>query len=150
MFTWSYKYSMDVDLRLKTAWDFYTNPTHWPKLEDRLEFCTVDETFPAASRVRAKIKNKAAWLAMLLTDIKPHQEIKLLIQIPLFTQESLATFEEIAAEKTRITTTVYVSSFLAPFMKGTFLRNTENSRIKSLATFKQLAESLSSLPLTKT
>jgi len=36
MFTWSYKYSMDVDLPLKTAWNFYTNPTNWPKWEDRL------------------------------------------------------------------------------------------------------------------
>jgi hypothetical protein len=141
---------MDADLPLQGAWDFYTNPTNWPKWEDRLESCTLDETFLAGYRVRAKIKNKAAWLAILVTDVKPYQESKHLITIPLFSQESLTTYEEIAARHTRITTIVRVSSFLVPFMKGVFIRNAEKSRIKSLAAFTQLADSLSSLPLTKT
>lgn len=140
MFTWSHENSMDVDLPLQKAWNFYTNPSNWLKWEDRFDAFVLEGTLRAGSQIKAKIKNKSIHITILVTEIKPYHECKCLLKSPFFTQESLCTFEEISLGKTRITLKICVISLFVPFMKKFFLKNIEKVRPKYLKAFAEFAK----------
>ena len=139
MFTWLHEDSMDVDLPLQKAWDFYTNPSNWPKWEDRFDACVLEGTLRAGSRIKAKIKNKPIHIEIWVTEVRPYYECKCLVKSLFFTQESLCAFREISPQKTRITLTIYIVSFFTPFMKKLFLRNIEKTRSRRLNAFAGIA-----------
>lgn len=142
MFTWSREDSMEVDLSLQKAWDFYTNPTNWLKWEDRFDAFISEGTLRTGSQIKAKIKNKPVYIKMLITEVIPYHECKYLVTALFFTQESLCTFEEISPQKTRITFTICIIGFLTPFMKKIFLRNIEKSRSKCLNAFAEITRQI--------
>ncbi len=139
MFTWLYEDSMDVDLPLQKAWNFYTDPTNWSKWEDRFESFELVGGLRAGAEIKAKVKNKCAQARILVTEVKSYQECKLSVKVVFFTQESMCIFQEISPEKTRITLKVCIISFLTPFMKSFFLRTAEKSRLKRSDAFKEFA-----------
>ncbi len=139
MFTWSHEDSMEVDLSLQKAWNFYTNPTNWLKWEDRFDAFVLEGILRTGSQIKAKIKNKPIHIEMLVTEVRPYHECKCLVKLLFFTQESACTFEELSPEKTRITLKLSVISFFTPFMKKTFLRNIEKTHSKRLSAFAEVA-----------
>ena len=70
MFTWSHEDSMEVDLSLQKAWDFYTNLTNWLKWEDRFDAFVLEGTLRTGSQIKAKIKNKTIHIEMLGTEVR--------------------------------------------------------------------------------
>lgn len=140
MFTWSHQCSMDVDLSLLKAWNFYTNPTNWLKWEDRFEAFLLEGTLKVGSQIKAKIKNKPNHIIFLITDLCLYKECTCLVKVLFFTQKCLCTFHEISPEKTRITLQINVSSFFTPFMKKIFLKNMENTHSKCLNAFAEIVE----------
>lgn len=143
MFKWSHEHSIEVDAPLQTAWDFYVNPSNWPKWEDRFDSCALEGQFKTGAKVKAKIKNMSAHLLILVTDVKPYHECRCLVKVPFSTQESLCTFQEISPGKTRMVLKIYVISLLAPFMKSTFLKNVEKSNAKCIQAFAEFTGKLS-------
>jgi hypothetical protein len=140
MFTWSYEDSMEVDLSLRFAWDFFTDPGNWPRWEDRIEYCTPVGEVKTGSRVVAKVKNKAVTITMWVTEVKPYRECKILVKAPFFTQEALATFQEISPGRTRITLKRCIIGIFVPFMKAFFLKNTEKTYSLRKRAFAEIAE----------
>lgn len=142
MFTWSYEDLMEIDLSLEKAWNFYTNPTNWLKWEDRFDDFVLEGSLRTGSRIKGKIKNKQIHMEMLVTEVIPYHECKLLLKSLFFTQESACTFEELAPEKTRITLKLSVISFLTPFVKKIFVKNIERGRSKRLKAFAEIARQM--------
>ena len=142
MFAWSHEDSMEVDLSLEKAWNFYTTPTNWLKWEDRFDAFVIEGTLRRGSQIKAKIKNKPIHIEILVTDVRPYHECKCFVKSLFFTQESLCTFQEISPQKTRITLTLRVVSFFTPFMKKIFLRNIEKTRSKCLNAFAEVARQI--------
>jgi hypothetical protein len=139
MFTWSHEDSIEVDLSIQKAWDFYTDPNNWLKWEDRFDAITLVGSLRAGSQIKAKIKNKPIHILMLVAEVSPYRECKWLVKSLFFTQESLCTFQEISPQKTRITFTIYVVSFLTPFIKKILVKNIEENRSKRLSAFAEVA-----------
>jgi hypothetical protein len=131
---------MEVNLSLRKVWDFYMNPINWPKWEDRFEACVVEEELKAGSKIKAKIKDKPIQILILVTELRPYHECKYLVKTLFFTQESLCVFQEISAEKTRITLKLCVISIFTPFVKSMFLKNIEKSRSKCLQVLADIEE----------
>lgn len=142
MFTWSHEDSMDVDLPLQKAWNFYTDPSNWTKWEDRFDAFILEGSLRTGSQIKAKIKNKPIHIEMLVTEVRSYHECKCLVKSLFFTQESLCTFQEISPQKTRITLTLCVVSFFTPFMKKIFLKNIEKTRSKRLSAFAEIARQI--------
>jgi len=142
MFTWSHEDSMDVDLPLQKAWNFYTDPSNWPKWEDRFDACVLQGALRAGSQIKAKIKNKPIHIEIWVTEVRPYHECKCLVKSLFFTQESLCTFQEISPQKTRIILTICVVSFFTPFVKKIFHRNIEKTRAKRLSAFAEIARQI--------
>src|SRR5690242_6760622 len=142
MFTWSHEDSMDVDLPLQKAWNFYTDPSNWSKWEDRFDAFVLEGTLRTGSQIKAKIKNKPIHIEIWVTEVRPYQECKCLVKSLFFTQESLCTFQEVSPQKTRITLTICVISFFTPFMKKILLRNIEKNRSKCLSAFAEIAREI--------
>lgn len=139
MFTWSHEDSMEVDLPLQQAWDFYTNPANWIKWEDHFDAFILEETLRTGAQIKAKIKNKPLYIKILATEVRPYHECKYLAKLLFFTQESLCVFQQISPQKTRIISTTCVISFFVPFMKKNFLRRIEETRSKRLSAFAEVA-----------
>ena len=139
MFNWSHETSMEVDLSLQMAWDFFINPSNWPKWEERFETCVLEGEFKTGSKIKAKIKNKPIQISILVTEVRPYRECKCLVKSLFFTQESLCVFQEISPGKTGITLKLCVISFLAPFMKKFFLKHAENVHSKCLHALAEFA-----------
>ncbi|MDP1608382.1 MAG: SRPBCC family protein [Chlamydiales bacterium] len=143
MFNWSHESSMEVDCSLQIAWDFFTNPSNWPKWEDRFDACVLDEELKAGSKIKVKFKNKPIQILILVAEVKPYHECKYLIKPPFFTQESLCTFQEISPEKTRITLKICIISFFVPFVKTILLKNVEKFYSKCARAFAEIAGKVS-------
>jgi polyketide cyclase/dehydrase/lipid transport protein len=139
MFTWSHETSMDVDLPLQQVWNFYLDPSNWPKWEDRLESCVLKGDLRVGAKIRAKVKDKPVQLLFFVTEIKPYHECKFLTKTPLATQESLCTFEELSPEKTRITLKICIISLLTPFMRAIFRKHTEKTYSKCFNVLAEIA-----------
>src|SRR5690349_8717961 len=120
MFTFSHEESMEVNLSLAEAWDFFVNPINWPKLDDRYDTCVLEGELKAGSKIKAKFKDKLAQVLILVTELRPYHECKYLTKSLFFTQESFCGFQEISTGKTRITLKVYIISIFTPFMKSIF------------------------------
>lgn len=140
MFKWNNEDMMEVDMPLQKAWDFFTNPNNWPKWDDRLDICYFEGKLTTGSKVEVKIKNKPAKMMILVTDVRPYRECKSLVKVPFFTQESLCIFQEISADRTRITLKVCVISFFAPFLKKLLLKTMQKSYSQRLAAFEEITE----------
>jgi polyketide cyclase/dehydrase/lipid transport protein len=134
MFTWMHEDSMEVDLPLQKAWNFFTDPSNWPKWENQFETCVLEGTLRAGAQIKAKIKNKPIRVVILVTEVRPYCECKYLLRLFSF-QESLFAFKSISPEKTRVTLKLYVFSLFTPFMKGTFITNMEKNRLNRLNLF---------------
>ena len=50
MFTWTHACSIEVDLPLKTLWDFYTDPKNMPLWVENIESCTREGEFKHRSK----------------------------------------------------------------------------------------------------
>lgn len=113
MFRWGHKSSIEVNASIKDAWDFFTNPSHWPKREKRFDACFLIGDFKPGTPVKAKIKDKPIHIIILITEVKPYSEYRTLIQNLFFRQESLTIFEELSSRSTQITFQICV---LGPFV----------------------------------
>lgn len=140
MFTWAHEDSIEVDLSLQKAWDFYMNPTNWLKWEDRFDAVVFGGSLTTGSLVKAKIKNKPVHIEIRITEVKPYHECKYLVKVLFFTQESICTFEELSSERTRIILKLKIYSLFTPFMKKLFLKNLEKYRSKCLDAFAKIAK----------
>ena len=142
MFTWTCEDTIEVDLSLQKAWDFYTNPTNWLKWEDRFDAVVFDGVLRTGSQIKLKIKNKPIHIDVRITEVRPYHEYKSLVKVLFFTQKSACTFEELSSERTRIILKVSVISFFTPFMKKFFLKNLEKYRSKCLIAFAEIARQI--------
>jgi hypothetical protein len=140
MFKWTHEYSLEVDLPLHMAWDFFTDPSNWPKWEDRFDTCFLDGAFETGAKVTVKIKNTSVHMGILITEVKLHREYRVLIRTLFSRQESLSTFQEISPEKTRIILHSWVISLFTPFMKKFFIKTVEKSCSKILQAFAEAAQ----------
>lgn len=139
MFSWSYEDSMDVDLSLQKAWDFYTNPTNWLKWEEGYDAFILEGPLKPGSQIRGKIKNSPISIVTLVTEVKPYHEYKCLTKILFFNQESSTTFQEVSPQKTRINLKLYVVGLLVPFKKKIAAKALEENRSRRLSAFAELA-----------
>lgn len=131
MFRWKYQYAIEVDIPLQVAWNFFIDPSHWPLYDDRMEAFVFDGDFKAGAQVKLQLKNKPNHIGILVTEVKPHREYRILIHSLLAKEEKLTSFEELTPKKTRVTFQIYVLSFLVPFMRSKFLKNVEQAQAKS-------------------
>ncbi len=138
MFKWNYEDMMEVDVPLQKAWDFYSNPSNWPKWDDRFGSCLLDGEFKTGSKVEIQIKNKLTSVMVLLTEVVACQECKSLVKVPFFTQESLCIFQQISPDRTRITLKVCVISFFAPLLKKLLFKTLQKSYSQRLAAFERI------------
>ncbi|MEX0961675.1 MAG: SRPBCC family protein [Simkaniaceae bacterium] len=131
MFRWNHQYSVEVDTPLHVAWNFFTDPSHWPLYDDRMEAFIFDGDFKSGAQVKLKLKNKPNHIGILLTEVKPHREYRTLIHSLLAKEEKLTSFEVLAPNKTRVTFQICVLSCLVPFIKSKLLKNIEEAQAKS-------------------
>jgi hypothetical protein len=138
MFKWACEYSIEADISLQTAWDFYANPINWPKWEERLDVCSLEGEFKTGAKVKVKIKNKPVQFSILITEVKPFHEYRTLVNVLFTSQESLTIFQAISPTQTRITQKVFVNSLFTPFMRSTLRKNMEKGRLKYIQAVAQL------------
>lgn len=140
MFRWSHEHLMEVNIPVQKMWDIYINPSNWPKWVDQFDFCTFEDELKTGTVVKTKIKNRNAYIQIQMIKIKPHEECKFLIKVPLFTQESSCIFQEISTERTLLIMKTSVISLFVPFMKSFFHKRLEHSNSKYLRVFSEIAE----------
>ena len=140
MFRWDHKYSIEVNASIKDAWDFFTNPSHWPKWERRFDVCFLIGDFKPGTPIKAKIKDKPIHIIILITEVKPYSEYRALVQNLFFRQESLVIFKELSSGITQITFQVCVLGPFVPFLKSTLLKNAEQAQAKLIETFMEHSE----------
>lgn len=137
MFKWFHEYSIEIDAPLQPIWDFLTTPSNWPKWINQFDSCLLEGDFKTGAKVKAKIKDKEAYLSIFITEVKPYSEYKMLVKTLFFNQESLCEIQEISPERTLITQKTYVLSLLTPFMKSYFRKSAEKSNPKCLEVLSQ-------------
>lgn len=142
MFTWSHEDSMEVDLPLQKAWNFYTDPINWPKWEDQFDAFSLQGALKAGSQIKAKIKNKPIHIEIWVTEVRLYDEYKFLVKSLFFTQENSCVFREVSSQKTRLILSTSVVSFFTPFMKNIFLRNIEKTHSKCFIAFAETARQI--------
>lgn len=140
MVKWTNKYVIEVNLPLKAAWNFYSDPNNWSRWEDDyLTFLLLGE-FKAGAIIKAKLKNKPTLSSIFITEVKPYQEYKTLHNVSFSSQERLYTFQEISMEKTRIILDVYIFSLFTTIATPTFLKKMEDSCLKYRQSYEDIAE----------
>ncbi len=132
MFLWNHQYSIDVDVPLHLAWNFFADPSHWPLLDDRMESSILDGDFKPGAQIKIKFKNQPNHIGIVVIEVKPHREYRTLIHNLLAREEKLTSFEELTSKKTRVTFQICVLSFLVPFMKSKFLKSVQQAQEKSV------------------
>ncbi len=140
MFRWNHKYSIEVNTSVKCAWDFCTNPSHWPKWDKCFEACFLVGDFKPGAHIKAKIKDKPIYITILITEVKPYSEYRILMKNLFARQESLVTFKELASGNTQIMPQNWVSSLFVPFLKSTLLKNVERVYAKWTEVFMEHCE----------
>jgi hypothetical protein len=124
MFEWCHEHSIEVDFPIQKVWDFYSRMSNW-KVQDPFDSYHQEGPFQTGSVVKAKIKNRNAYVNLLLTEVKSPNEFKIFIKVPFSKQSSHCILQEISPEKTRITTRLVINSFFTPFLKSFYLRIAE-------------------------
>ena len=130
MFEWRHEFSTEVDLPLQQVWNFYANPSNWPRWIDQLESCEGE--LKIGSIIQGKIKNRSAYLPIKITDVEPFKTCTHLIKNLLFIQTSSISFQVTSSKKTTLTIKVSVVGLLVPFLKNSLTSRTEDSSVKSV------------------
>ncbi len=150
MFHWDQQHSLEVDASVEEAWNFYADPSHWPKWDTKFDWCLLEGAFEPGAQIRAKVKNKPHTLPILVTDVRPHAEFKLLIKNLFCTQETLITFKTLGSGKTQIKTRLFLFSLLLPFMRSQLANEREACHGKSLPAFNEYLEQVRRSSLSET
>ncbi len=132
MFKWHHEYSVEVDASLSLILNFLNDYNNFPKWVDQFDSFSVKKIEGNTTILRAKVKNKNAYVAVLFTEIEPQKKYQMLCKVPFFTQTSTLHYQIISPTKTKITVNTSVSSFLTPFFKSIFLKNVETQYPKML------------------
>ena len=140
MFKWHYESSIEVDAPLQAVWDFYNTPNNWSKWLDELEPINFDGELKTGSQIKVTPKGKKSKFCFLVTDLKPRQEFKILLEAPLCAQETLSIFQEISPSRTRIHSKICVISILVPFIRSYLLKKSKNSYSKMETCLQQIQE----------
>ncbi len=132
MFKWRHEYSMEINIPIKKVWEFYTNPSNWPKWVDQFETCNTCGGVKTGAIVSAKLINRKLPLPILITEINSSYELSLLVRVPLSIQENFTTMKEISPDRTRINMKMCISSWLIPFVRIILRKRTERQYSKLL------------------
>ncbi len=132
MFKWSHKFSKEVDIPMHNVWDFYSNPSNWPKWIDQFEYCGVDGELKNGSVIAVKIKDKNMYIPIVMKDIRHLDQYVIFIKAPFFAQESCFSLREVLPGRTCISIKSSVTSIFTPFIKPYFQKKAEYSDAKSL------------------
>jgi len=132
MFKWKHEYHAEVDVPLQKAWDFYVQPSNWPKWIDEFESCQYEGELKTGELVKLKAKNKNIYVPVVVGELKPYKELSIFIKVPFFSQASFSAFEKISNEKTSITFKTTVNSIFTLFMKSYLSQKVENQYLNLL------------------
>lgn len=125
MFKWEHVFSTTVDFPIEKVWDFIIDPKNWT-LRKELVLCTeLDEPIKTGSIVKYKIKNRIGYVFFVFTEVVPYQYYEFFTKIPLFKQNSYCNLQKESSGKTTVVNKVVVTSFLNPFLKSYYSRNSE-------------------------